>query len=416
MRRTFARGLAACCLILGATSFSALSARSISLDELKVAVEEHPSLQQAQVSVDAARADLRETARWNDPVLGLSTTWSESLEGDYLGQSKEVELELDIPFPGRYRNAVAQARARLEASQLEVEDIRRELFSSLAARYWEIARDEAWRQSLDLSRQALAQSLDIAKRRVELGEARPVDLLRLEIELARLDGELRAGIAESEARRRNLARWLSLDADEELRVEAVFELPGEPLPFKELLARQERSHPQILAARSQGLAAEAGLRAESWGRIPDPSFRISAARESDAETIGLGIAFPLPLWKRNSPSVAAARAEVSAVHHESMRERLELAEALETARARLMSDRVIAATLKTEILPKAARAAEVLERMYEIGEVGVLEVIEARRDLMETELEGLDALLSCHLAHLDLQTLTGECCHENENH
>jgi cobalt-zinc-cadmium efflux system outer membrane protein len=199
-------------------------------------------------------------------------------------------------------------------------------------------------------------------------------------------------------------------------VEAVFELPGEPLPFKELLARQERSHPQILAARSQGLAAESGLRAESWGRIPDPSLRISAARESDAEAFGLGIAFPLPLWKRNSPSVAAARAEVFAVHHESMRERLELAEALETARARLMSDRVIAATLKTEILPKAARAAEVLERMYEIGEVGVLEVIEARRDLMETELEGLDALLSCHLAHLDLQTLTGECCHENENH
>lgn len=76
----------------------------------------------------------------------------------------------------------------------------------------------------------------------------------------------------------------------------------------------------------------------------------------------------------------------------------------------------MALAMEAEILPKAARSAEALESMYEIGEVGVLDVIEARRRLLETELENLDALLECHRAHLDLQTLTGERCHEDENH
>ena len=349
-------------------------------------------------------------------MLGLSTGWAESLEGDHKGRSGEVELELDLPLPGRYRNAVSAARANLEASRHETAALKRRLYTELAADFWGIARDQEWLRRLELSRQALSEMVSLAQKRVDLGEARPVDLLRFEIEAASLNSEIRAAEVQARAKRRNLARELNLSLHEELQVKAVFDLPGEPLVFEELLDRQQRSHPERLATRLRSEAAMSGLSAARWGRLPDPSLRFFAGQELDAKEIGLGLEIPLPLWNRNGSAVAAASAEASGARYEQDREAITLAADLESARANLIAAREIAVTMKQVILPKATRAAKTLLRMYEIGDVGVLELIEARRALMDTELEGLDALLECQLAHLELQTLTGESCHENENH
>ncbi|MBC8367319.1 TolC family protein [bacterium] len=419
MRQIFAGGWAACLLILLlpiGEAGAAQKVRTLHLEDLAKMLETHPLLMKAVAEEDAAAAELREASRWEDPVLGLSTGWAESLEGDHKGRSGEVELELDLPLPGRYRNAVSAARANLEASRHETAALKRRLYTELAAEFWEIARDQEWLSRLELSRQALSEMVSLAQKRVDLGEARPVDLLRFEIEAASLNSEIRAAEVQARAKRRNLARELNLSLHEELQVKAVFDLPGEPLVFEELLDRQQRSHPERLATRLRSEAAMSGLSAARWGRLPDPSLRFFAGQELDAKEIGLGLEIPLPLWNRNGSAVAAASAEASGARYEQDREAITLAADLESARANLIAAREIAVTMKQVILPKATRAAKTLLRMYEIGDVGVLELIEARRALMDTELEGLDALLECQLAHLELQTLTGESCHENENH
>jgi len=419
MRRTISRGLAAG-ILASLTIFSPLSAEenvvTIRFEDLTDALDSHPLLLQASDAEAAAEAKLLAASRWDDPVLGLSTGWAESLEGDHRGRSGEIELELDLPLPGRYRNQVTAARAARDAAIRETRALRRELYSDLASRFWEIARDQEWLRRLELSRQALAQLLELTRRRVDIGEARPADLLRFEIEDARLDAEIRAARSESKAKRRNLARQMRLPSGVDFQVESSFEIPGEPLAFEELLARQDRSHPGLEAARLRSESAEAALRAESWGRLPDPSLRLFAARELDAEEVGIGLAFPLPLWNRNGPGLAAAKAEAQSAWHAESLSSLEAAEALETARAGMVAAREVARAMQAEVIPRAKRATEILSRMYEVGEVGVFELVEARRGLMEIELEGLDALLECHLAHLDLQTLTGESCHEIETH
>ena len=45
--------------------------------------------------------------------------------------------------------------------------------------------------------------------------------------------------------------------------------------------------------------------------------------------------------------------------------------------------------------------------MYQVGEVGILDLLASRRDLIQAELEALTASLHFHLAVADLNALTG---------
>jgi outer membrane protein TolC len=60
------------------------------------------------------------------------------------------------------------------------------------------------------------------------------------------------------------------------------------------------------------------------------------------------------------------------------------------------------------ILPKAIDVADAMERMYQIGEVDVMNVLDGRRRLIEIESELLEAYLTSQLAYLRLDTLMGE--------
>ena len=73
---------------------------------------------------------------------------------------------------------------------------------------------------------------------------------------------------------------------------------------------------------------------------------------------------------------------------------------VELARETLMSYRQV-------ILPKSRDAANGLERMYQVGEVGILDILDARRELIQTEMEMLASTLDYRLALTDLNALIG---------
>ena len=67
-----------------------------------------------------------------------------------------------------------------------------------------------------------------------------------------------------------------------------------------------------------------------------------------------------------------------------------------------------ALSLRERIAPLSQEVTGALEEMYQVGEVDVLDVLDARRRLMEIEGEVLEASLSAQLATLELARLTGD--------
>ncbi len=59
------------------------------------------------------------------------------------------------------------------------------------------------------------------------------------------------------------------------------------------------------------------------------------------------------------------------------------------------------------MLPRAEASARTLGRAYELGEAGLLDVLDARRVLLDTRREHLDLLLDMQTACGDLAALAG---------
>jgi outer membrane protein TolC len=60
------------------------------------------------------------------------------------------------------------------------------------------------------------------------------------------------------------------------------------------------------------------------------------------------------------------------------------------------------------VIPRSEAAASTMERTYRLGDASLLEVIEARRTLLESRSSFLDALVQAHVECSRLGALVGE--------
>jgi outer membrane protein TolC len=154
------------------------------------------------------------------------------------------------------------------------------------------------------------------------------------------------------------------------------------------------------------------LTAEQWRRLPEIEIGGFYERELDARSYGGAIEIAVPIWNWNSGEVAQARAAKQKAQHGLELKRFEVETALRESHASAVASLEKARSFRDVILPKAAETAAALERMYQVGEVDVMNVLDARRGLIEIEAELLEANLESQLAHLEVIALIGGVNHE----
>jgi cobalt-zinc-cadmium efflux system outer membrane protein len=371
--------------------------------DLLTRLEAQPELAAAQADLAAAEGELRAIGLPN-PELEWSGGRAESLEGEG-GEAADVwEWSASLPLRpwGPWRHERAAARAESRAAAQEVLFARREQERQLAVRFWKVVHDERQRAVLAERERQIERLVEIARLRADLGEARPSEPLRLEIEREELAAELRAAEAEAILNREALGRRLGLEPPGDFSVEADWDsLP--PLPEGAVAPTQ--AHPLLAAETARGESAAAALaaaRAERWPGLRVGGFK---ARELVAESEGLSLALELPLFDRRGGGVDRARAAATAAGHRRAALARDLADALAAAASRARVARQRALGLREEILPRAARALDVLEQEYRVGEAGLVDLLDARRERSRIESAQLAAQLDYHLALADLKAL-----------
>ena len=252
----------------------------------------------------------------------------------------------------------------------------------------------------------------VARVRVDLGESRPMELGRLEIERARLAAELAEANSEAVVQRRLLRLRLGPGLPEEFRAEGDLEsLP--PLPsLGRAIELAIARNPHITAAHERARAAAARVRAERAAGLPEVSVGVFREEELDSRTWGAALEMSLPLWNRNGGGVARARAAARTADLRSELSANDLEAAVRATHARASNAYAKARSFQDVIRPKARETTAALEKMYQIGEIGVMDVLDARRSRIEIESELLQALFDSRIAALRLLALTGEIEHE----
>ena len=387
-------------------SVSAATVQVTWQDILRVA-DQHPRLAAGRLEVDVARGAARAARAMQNPMLEASLGRARPRSGD--ASRTEWGLALTVPL-GWIATRGAKNRAAaasVDAAAAEARALRREVLLELRILFWRLAYEQARLAMLEELRSQTFEWAQTVQRRVQAGDARPVESTRVEIELAKVDGKLSAARTALGARQAELGLWLRIPKGETLAVSAELSTLPQPLDRESAVSRARATHPGLMAASSRTRSLSAELEAERRARIPAFSLKAYTAQELDRQAYGVGLGVELPVFNLNAGGIARAKAKWAAGRKEAEAQAMELEATVIQAEAACRSSVATAAQLEEDVLPRSGSAASVMERTYLLGDTSLLEVIEARRTLLESRSLFLDALVQAHVDCSRLGALMG---------
>ncbi len=327
--------------------------------------------------------------------------------------TKGAEIKVGIAQPivlsRRRERAVEAAEAERAAALAEAEVVRRTLFGDVAEVYAQLGslREQA-RLNEQLS-EMIQATLDVAQTRLEARAAPETEVVRVRVELQRIEAASRRVSREIEAAERRLSVLLGGARIDAALLEGTTEAELAPMDFALLERLVREDHPALTARRSQVAAAEARLEGLRQGRLPDLSVR-AAVGYSDAEEDGiveLGAGMTLPLWDGSQGAILSERFAVMQARQRLAAEADELVEALAQAVAEYEIAREEAGAMRTGIVPDAQRAFDLTRAAYRAGRASFMDVFDAQRTLVEARVELTESLGRASAARARVARIAG---------
>lgn len=371
-------------------------------------VDRHPELSAGRFAVEAARAGVRAAGAVPNPVLegsigrGLART----------GGDSRFEWGLALTMPLTW---LAQRGSRLDAAEAEVEvaqaestALRRDVLLQLRVLFLDLVHAQSQVVSLEALEAETAGLVGMVSKRVAQGEARPVEATRVEIELQKVRSELEVARASLTARRDTLALWLDVPTGTDVVARAELSTPVTVRDRDMALAKARASHPATALAQVKTRALDAEVKSAKSTRVPSVSVTGFTTHELDRRAYGAGFTLDLPLWNWSVGPVAEAKATRAMGHELARAATLEIETAVLNAHSACQAAVATAQRFGTELVPRSESAAATTERTYQLGETSLLEVIDARRTLLEVRRLHLDALVQAQLDCGRLDLLVGD--------
>jgi outer membrane protein TolC len=232
---------------------------------------------------------------------------------DPLGMD-QVQVMQMLPFPGKLRLAGRVASERAAAQQARTADVAWDVRARAAMAYYEIWEMDRSLILADETLQLLRDLSETANTMYAVGEGRQADVLRAQVELARMDEEITRMRVERASAEARLNALLDQPADVPVAATVLPAFP-ESLPAVDgLIAEAEARRPMIQAGEGELRAAEAAARLARREIWPDLELGIQYGQRPMAEgtdrmiSVMLGMSVPVFAGRRQLPMRREAEA------------------------------------------------------------------------------------------------------------
>ena len=264
--------------------------------------------------------------------------------------------------------------------------------------------------------------LRVVERQIAAGETPPLTLRLAQAEVAQAQQLLVAARQAFWIARLRLAQLAGWPVATPPSPGGAVDTPREPESRQRLL-EVARAHLPSLRAHGARLreakARAAAADRESWA---EPSIGAQYRREGStgpegATDIVMGVvALPLPLFQRNQPERAAARADATIARAE-LEASLRLLEGQVTeAHSQVVAAAARARAYASEILPRFEENLTLLQRSFELGEIDILSLSAGRERFLRIQSDALAAQLDYFVALAGLERVVGVDLWRDDHH
>ena len=311
-----------------------------------------------------------------------------------------VGIEREIRLPEKARLDGALGRQRVDVARATLADAFHETGRELLAAWFTWIRAglevEEWERQSGL----LAQELKVVEKRVHAGDAAQLERLAAEAALAQSRANLAQATGRLQTARTDLAaRFPTLSLSHNVRLAEPKPVPGSAEQWRQEIMAHSHG---LIAAQAESRRWQTELARQNAYELPNPTVGLFYGQErgGDEQIVRLGISVPLPGEGRRADS-RLARAQAESANA------LEAAEALRTkAEAGGAYEAAVNAFEVWRQAQAAAasmgRNAAMVSKAYAAGEIGINEVLVARRQAVEATLTARLAQADARESHLRL--------------
>jgi outer membrane protein TolC len=369
-------------------------------DVIRIAGERRDEIEGARARIRAGEVRPAIVSSLSDPMILPALDHLPFTMG---GGDVSVTIEQQIPLSGIRRHRRASALADLERLRAEADRIALDARIEAANAY--LTLQERRRTSVLVNEQ-IELGRDVvraASARYASGMAPQSDVLRAEVEVARLEATARGLVGEVRSAEALLNASLALDPDSHVPPLAPVALPS-ALPAWSSIEAAVRSRPEIAASRAEIARAEADVLA-----MRDMSRPMATIRTGPSYTMTEGrgwmamVGLTLPIWRGKLRAAVAEAQAMRAMSEADLRATTRtIGGQAVAALSQLEAARERHAALTTNVLPRARLAIEPAVSGYAAGQLPLVSVIEAVQALwlVQSDLIAADTELGLAWARL----------------
>jgi outer membrane protein TolC len=388
------------------------ASKALTLDQcISVALNQNPLLQSSQQFYQASLARIQQAKALAQPSLDLDSDLQPSLLNFKGSGESYFGLSQDLDFPGK--RSLRGKIATRESSELlmDTEVLKLDLvFQVKESFYGLLLAQEILKyaeQDLELARDFLQK----AEIKFEAGDVARVEVLRARVEAAKAENSVKAAANDVRLAKARLNFLLARKKYEPLEIAGEFRRRSPEFTLDELKEKALALRPEI---KRVGFALDKESLRKTLGYLSYlPDFSLGLARhrlagEPTTWDFALSARLPVFFWQPLKGEIAEAKANLEAFRKE--REHIVNAIALEVEESyslALMAGRQIE-LFEKEILAQAEEAYNMFLFSFQEGEIGGIELIDARRTLIEARKSYADALNNFNVALAALAKSVGQ--------
>lgn len=376
----------------------AQDSRALSLADVEKLWQQHSrELHLAEANLNSAAADLRIAGQRPNPVLSLNVlsinSWSSDRNGSWNEKKADAQLRIDqlLERGNKRELRIKSSESRLAAARFDLEETARQQLGILRNAYFDLRLAQ---EKLALARDAAnlyGKSVDLGRIRQKSGDIAPVDLSRLQIDKAKADGDARQMQMGLEQAQYALAYLIGRE-NEAKQLIATDNWP--PLEKHELSPLPLAQRPDIEAAKTRIIAAEANRDLARAQTRRDVTIGLQFERNGQnmpANSVGLGVSVPIFAWHEHEGDIARSEVDFDVARLQYEQQQAQAAASIAQAKSALLSASDRYKGMEGGQLADAERVARGAELAYEKGAMSLLELLDARRTLRQTQIEAATA-------------------------
>jgi len=169
-------------------SSSPLELQSITVEELvREALSKNPAISSASHTVSAERAKIPQARALPDPTFGagwMGNPWPFSVQTGDPSSYRSISAMQMLPFPGKRGLRGQIAGKEVDASQWDLEAVRRRVVADVKAAYYDYWYYEKAIRTTRENRDLLSKLCQIAETRYRVGKSMQTDVLRSQVEVS----------------------------------------------------------------------------------------------------------------------------------------------------------------------------------------------------------------------------------------